>query len=149
MPKIQAAFVCKSFTKEPGGFLSFNSVAQSVRVPKVPGQFDALALGIYITDLPQDRESSLQVALMGTDSFIELVDGQLKGNIPLKPTADGFRQIAYNITGLVIPTYDAYRFVFSFDGSPEIVHYAPFVVLPLLPAEGDVPDWVRPTPTRH
>jgi len=148
MPKIQAAFVCKSFTQASGGFLSFDAVVQSVRVPTVPARFDGAALGVFVTELPPDRESSLQVALMSPTGFIEL-DGQVRTNIPLHPTPYGFAQIAYNIRALVIPTYDAYRFLFSFDGSTEVVHYAPFVVLPLSSSVHDLPSWARPTRTRH
>jgi hypothetical protein len=148
MPKIQAAFICKSF-KEEAGFLSFNSIVQSIRVSSLPALFTEAAIGILITDLPTDRKSSIQVSLMATDGFIEL-DGQLKADIQIKPTSDGFTQIAYNIKNLVIPRYDAYRFVFSFDGSPEIVHYAPFVVLPLSQQLKGVPSWAKPKkPTRH
>jgi hypothetical protein len=146
MPIIQAAFVCESFKQESSGFVSFNSVVQSLRVASLPGHFAELALGILITELPPDRSSSIEVALMGTDSFIEL-NGQLKVSITLQPSPDGFAQVAYFLRNVVIPTYDAYRFVFSFDGSPEIVHYAPFVVLPQSPV-AELTDALRKT-TRH
>jgi hypothetical protein len=118
-------------------------------VPQVPGRFDDLALGILLTDLPSDRDSSLQVSLLaGENAFLEM-DGKLKATIPIAASSGGFARIAYKIRNLVLPKFDAYRFVFYFDGSDEIVHYAPFVVLPLFPKGADLPVWARPKPLRH
>jgi hypothetical protein len=132
--------------------MSFMSVAQSVRVPKVPGRFEEFALGILLTEMPRDRDSSLQVSLLkgaNPNSYIEL-DGQLKLTIPIKASSDGFTQIAYSVKNFVVPAFDVYRFVFYFDGSNEIAHYAPFVVLPLQPTEQDLPPWAQPLKlTRH
>jgi hypothetical protein len=128
MPRIQAAFVCESFKKEPSGFLSFHSVVQTITVPAVPASFDEAGLGILVTDLPTNRDSTVDITFLGPNNTFIQLDGGLKASIPLKAGKDGFAQIAYHLRKLVIPAYGAYRFVFSFDGSDEIVHYAPLVV---------------------
>jgi len=146
MPRIQAAFVCRSFQRESGGLLTFIGVVQSVRLPTVPANVTEAALGILITNLPNDKTTTLEIALLTENGFIPL-DGKLRASITIPPNEDGFAQIAYNIKAFVIPKYGDYRFVFFFDGSNDAIHYAPLVVRPLATPEEDLPAWVKPT--RH